>query len=108
MIDHYIVTLPLLSSTPFAGTPTGVPAVVVLVTSDCPACARVPEVLAEVRRLSPGVEVTIVDIAAAHLPDGVPFVGTPTYLIEDRIVSLGNPDPQDLVTILEGWRTRDG
>jgi hypothetical protein len=68
----------------------------------------VHEVLAEVRRLSPGAEVTVVDIAAAYLPAGVPFVGTPTYLIEDRIVSLGNPDPQDFVTILEGWRTREG
>lgn len=108
MIDHYIVSLPRLSSAPVAGTTAGVPAVVVLVPSDCPACERVPEVVAKVRHLSPGIEVTVVDIAAAYIPDGIPFLGTPTYLIEDRIVSLGNPDPQDLVTIVEGWRTREG
>lgn len=99
-----MTTLPALAG----GTPNGVPPVVVLVTSDCSACERVPGVVAEVRRLRPGVDVTVVDISTEGIPDGVPFVGTPTYLIEEKIVSLGNPDPQDLVTILEGWRTRDG
>lgn len=99
-----MITLPALGG----GTPGGVPPVVVLVTADCPACERVPDVVAAVRRLRPGVDVTVVDISTEDIPDGVPFVGTPTYLVEERIVSLGNPDPQDLVTILEGWRTRDG
>ena len=79
----------------------------VLVSGDCPACARAHDVVGEVRRLSPGVRVDVVDIDVEGIPDGVAFVGTPTYLIGDRIVSLGNPDPQDLVALIEGWPTRD-
>jgi hypothetical protein len=63
----------------------------------------VPGVIAAVRLLSPSVDVTVVDLGVDDLPEGVPYVGTPTYLIGDRIVSLGNPEPRDLVTILEGW-----
>ncbi len=94
------------------GSPTGgvsgeTPPVIVLVSRDCPACMRAHEVVAEVRRLSPSVRLDVIDIDAFGIPDGVAFVGTPTYLIGDRIVSLGNPDPQDLVTLIEGWPIRD-
>jgi hypothetical protein len=82
--------------------------VTVLVAPGCTACVRVPDVVAEVRRLSPSVEVTVIDLGSADLPEGVPYVGTPAYLIGARIVSLGNPDPLDLVTILEGWPSHDG
>ena len=90
------------------GTPSGVPPVLVLVTAGCSACERVPGIVDDVRRRLPDVQVTVLDVATNDIPDGVPFVGTPTYIVEDRIVSLGNPDPDDLVTILEGWRSRDG
>ncbi len=84
------------------------PPVMVLVSRDCPACSRARDVVDEARRLSPGVRIDVIDIDAAGIPDGVAFVGTPAYLIGDRIVSLGNPDPQDLVALIEGWPTRDG
>ncbi|MBI1352340.1 MAG: hypothetical protein GC156_14640 [Actinomycetales bacterium] len=90
------------------GTPSGVPPVLVLVTPDCPACARVPEIVEGVRRRLPDARVTVLDVSAQDVPDGVPFVGTPTYIVEDRIVSLGNPDPDDLALLIEGWRNRDG
>lgn len=93
---------------PAGGTPAGVPPVLVLVSDGCPACARVPAIIDDVRRLLPEARLTIVNIANQDLPDGVPFVGTPTYLIEDRIVSMGNPDPEDLAYLIAGWRSRAG
>ena len=93
---------------PAGGTPAGVPPVLVLVSDGCLACERVPTVLDEVRQRIPSARITVVDITAEGVPQGVPFVGTPTYIIEDRIVSVGNPESNDLVALIEGWCTDAG
>jgi hypothetical protein len=50
---------------------------------------------AEVTERYPGmVQVIDLDLNIASLPERV--VAVPTYLLDGRVVSLGNPDPEDL------------
>jgi hypothetical protein len=68
----------------------------VLVSGDCHGCG--------VARALPAVEVDVVDVDLHGVPAHLPFVGTPTYLLDDRVVSLGNPRTEDLVTLIVGAR----
>jgi hypothetical protein len=55
-----------------------------------------------VRRLRPmqAVEVINLDDPEVGVPDRV--VGTPTFLLGERVVSLGNPTVEDLLSTLDG------
>jgi hypothetical protein len=55
-----------------------------------------------VRRLRPlqPVEVVDLDDHEVRVPGGV--VGTPTFLLGERVVSLGNPTVEDLLATLDG------
>lgn len=76
----------------------------VLVSGDCASCDRAIEVVAAVRRVRPDMAVDLIDVDVDGVPDDIAFVGTPMYVWGDRVISLGNPAPQDLLTILEGAR----
>lgn len=52
----------------------------------------------------PDAVVDIVDVDVDGVPDGLPFVGTPSYFYNYRLVSMGNPEPEELVTIMVGAR----
>lgn len=77
---------------------------VVLVSADCPGCGRAREVADEVRREVPTATVEVVDVDEVGVPAGLPFLGTPSYVYNDRVISLGNPATDELVTILAGAR----
>lgn len=64
----------------------------VFVSGRCALTEHVVRVTAEVRRELPFVAVEIVDVETTlePLPDVV--FSVPTYTINDRVVSLGNPD----------------
>jgi hypothetical protein len=55
-----------------------------------------------VRRLRPLQAVDVIDLddPDARGPGGV--VGTSTFLVGDRVVSLGNPTVEDLLVTLDG------
>ncbi len=55
-----------------------------------------------VRRLRPRQQVQVIDLddPEVRVPDGV--VGTPTFLLGERVVSLGNPTMEDLLATLDG------
>ncbi|MBI1378994.1 MAG: hypothetical protein GC157_16165 [Frankiales bacterium] len=76
----------------------------VLVSGDCPGCGTARSVAADVARALPAVEVEVVDVDLHGVPSGLAFVGTPTYVLDDRVVSLGNPRAEDLVTLIDGAR----
>jgi hypothetical protein len=76
----------------------------VLVSCDCRGCGTARTVAAGVARALPAVEVDVVDVDLHGVPAHLPFVGTPTYLLDDRVVSLGNPRTEDLVTLIVGAR----
>lgn len=67
-----------------------------LISADCAACAEALEVVAQFRASHPQVPVRLTDVDESgwRAPPG--FVGTPMYLLGGRILSLGNPSPEDL------------
>jgi len=74
----------------------------VVVSAGCAGCGYARELVDAVRRLRPAqpVEVLDLDDPAGLLPAGV--VGTPTFLLGGRVVSLGNPTLEDLLATLDG------
>lgn len=88
---------------------TGAPARPVLrvyVTPGCAGCRRALEVAAAVRRARPAQVVEVIDLAdrpGEPLPPGV--VGTPTYLLGGRLVSMGNPELDELLRDLDAAST---
>lgn len=78
--------------------------VLVLVSADCPGCAESRRVVAEVLRMRPQTSIEVLDVASGQVPVGVPFVGTPSYVMDGRVISYGNPRPADLLAVIEGAR----
>src|SRR6478735_10697177 len=64
----------------------------VFISGRCPLTAHVALVTAEVHRQLPSVHVEIIDVDTTQeaLPDAV--FSVPTYTLNGRVVSLGNPD----------------
>jgi hypothetical protein len=48
------------------------------------------------------LRIDLVDGGSGEVPAGVPFVGTPTYVMAGRLISYGNPRSADLLTLIEG------
>ncbi|WP_017601454.1 hypothetical protein [Nocardiopsis lucentensis] len=73
----------------------------VFVAPGCTGCVRALELSAFVERRRPTHPVEIVDLTdpRARVPDTV--VGTPAFLIGDRLFSLGNPAPERLLAELD-------
>ncbi len=71
----------------------------VVVSGDCPTCAESRSTVLEMRQLFPDLTVALIDLDAGHpIPDGV--VAAPTYLLNGKVISLGNPRREDLVELL--------
>lgn len=78
------------------------PSLQVFVSAGCATCRRAGELVDAVRRLRPRQQVEVIDLdgVAGPVPGGV--VGTPTFRLGERIVSLGNPTLADLLATLDG------
>jgi 2-hydroxychromene-2-carboxylate isomerase len=81
---------------------TGTDPLRVVVSAGCVTCRYALGLVAAVRRLRPRQPVEVIDLddRGAVVPDGV--FGTPTFLLGERIVSLGNPTLEDLLATLDG------
>jgi hypothetical protein len=70
----------------------------VYVSRECLNCDESVRLAAAVADRFPGVQVRVVDLTrlldSGPLPDVV--VAVPTYLLDDRVISLGNPYPEEL------------
>jgi hypothetical protein len=78
----------------------------VYVSADCAVCARTHQLLAELRERRPAFSVELVDL---DQPDALrpAFVfGTPTYVLGERVISLGNPALADLIALLDAEAAR--
>ncbi|WP_219413691.1 hypothetical protein [Pseudonocardia nigra] len=73
----------------------------VIVAAGCAGCRYARDLVDAVRRLRPRQPVEVIDLAdrTAHVPPGV--IGTPTFMLGERIVSLGNPALDDLLATLD-------
>jgi len=69
----------------------------IYVAHGCPMCVYSRQLAADIPQRFPMVDVRVIDIAELHvseLPDNV--FATPTWLLNGRVYSMGNPDPEDL------------
>lgn len=67
------------------------PTLKIFVAEDCPNCATAREIAEHIEQEYPNCRLEVIDIAdkQAAVPDAV--FATPTFMLNDRIVSLGNP-----------------
>lgn len=78
------------------------PLLQVYVAPGCAGCRTALEIVEALRHARPDQRVDVIDISddpELPLPDGV--VGTPTYLLNGRVISLGNPELPELLTKLD-------
>lgn len=78
------------------------PTLRVYIAEDCTSCRTALRIVDAVRQARPDHPVDVIDLSAAPeqpLPPGV--VGTPTYLLGQRVISLGNPDLAELLDQLD-------
>jgi len=78
-------------------------AIDIYVAQHCGTCAYAYEVAAEIRHQFPHVQVRIIDLGntTEAIPEAV--FATPTYLLNGRVWSLGNPSPakvQETLTLM--------
>ena len=72
------------------------PVLKVFVVEDCSICHEALTIATKIARAYPAVTVEIIDIEDAHaiIPEAV--FAAPTYMLNDQIVSLGNPYPEEM------------
>lgn len=76
------------------------PVLRVYVAAGCPGCDRAGELVRRLRAVRPTQDVDVVDLdALEHMPPQV--VGTPTYVLGEGIVSLGNPSLERLLRLVD-------
>jgi hypothetical protein len=73
----------------------------VYVSASCFVCDRTREIVAEVRAQRPAYPVELIDLDQPGAVKPASVFGTPTYLLGERIVSLGNPSPTTLLNLLD-------
>lgn len=80
-------------------------AIDIYVAQHCNTCAYAYEVAAEIRRQFPHVQVRMVDMETTTeaIPEAV--FATPTYLLNGRVWSLGNPSPDKVQETLATTNT---
>ena len=79
----------------------------IYLTRDCPACETARVVAAQVEHARPNVCVELVYLEDGEIPPASVF-GVPTYVWRGRVVSLGNPHLEDLLTLLSDTDERRG
>jgi hypothetical protein len=73
----------------------------VYVSASCMVCDRTRQIVAQVREQRPTYLVDLVDLDQPEAIKPVFVFGTPTYMLGERIISLGNPALQTLLDILD-------
>ena len=73
----------------------------IYITENCPGCDEARKIAAYVERDYPEIEVEVINIidSQAVVPEAV--FATPTFMLDDRIVSLGNPSPKQVAQWLD-------
>jgi alkyl hydroperoxide reductase subunit AhpF len=77
------------------------PQLEVYVSSECPNCGEAVRLAEEAAERYPTVVVRVIDLDQLDgNPPPDPVVAVPTYLLNGRVVSLGNPYPEELFALL--------
>ena len=79
----------------------------IYIAPDCAGCRAAVKLAAAVRQARPTHPIEVIDLADRPdepLPTGV--IGTPTYLLGDTVISLGNPHLDELLSRLDSAAAR--
>lgn len=72
----------------------------IYVLPDCPGCERARWTAGQVRERCPGVRVELVDLNDIVAPPPGVF-SVPTYVLNGRVISLGNPPLDELLSAVD-------
>lgn len=72
----------------------------VYISSNCRACVRTLQIIADLRVVCPGYPVELINLDNSQTIQPAFVFATPTYVLGDRIISLGNPDLESLLRLL--------
>lgn len=70
--------------------------VAIYVSDHCGNCSYAWEIAALIRAEFPQIALKVIDLDAPGEPVPETVFATPTYLLNDRVWSLGNPPPQQV------------
>jgi hypothetical protein len=73
----------------------------VYVSVGCASCAMAHQRIAQVQRLRPHQPVELIDLARMDATRPAYIFGTPTYCLDDQVISLGNPSLPALLEVLD-------
>jgi hypothetical protein len=73
----------------------------VYVSADCASCAMALQRVAQVQHLRPHQPVELIDLAQMDAIRPAYIFGTPTYCLDDQVISLGNPSLLALLEVLD-------
>lgn len=67
------------------------PSLTIYVASHCEVCRYAVEIAADIRQRYPHVLLRVIDLETSREPIPEAVFATPTYLLDGRVWSLGNP-----------------
>jgi hypothetical protein len=82
------------------------PVLKIFVTKHCPGCSEAQRIAARVTQDYPHLGVEIIDLNAPEVSVPEAVFATPTYMLNHRIVSLGNPSPAQVAQWAEETRVK--
>lgn len=77
----------------------------IYVREDCWSCTESRRIVAEVAHEFPQIGIKLLDIDRSNTPQGI--FAVPTYVLDGRIISLGNPYRDDLRRAIKKAVRRD-
>jgi hypothetical protein len=72
----------------------------IYVLPECPGCERARWTAEQARHYCPGITVDLIDLSIIDSPPPDVF-SAPTYVLDGRVISLGNPPLADLIRSLD-------
>jgi predicted thioredoxin/glutaredoxin len=76
----------------------------VYVAKQCRGCAEALRIVARIRREIPEVAIEVIDLDEDRVIDGDAVFSVPTWVLDGRTLSLGNPDAEELMRLLSSRR----
>jgi hypothetical protein len=73
----------------------------VYVAAHCSGCERSVQIVAAVQAQRPGYPIEVIDLDHPDAQKPTAVFATPTYLLGDRVISLGNPALDVLLALLD-------
>ena len=73
----------------------------IYISDRCWGCDQARQIATQMRQLYPELTVDVIDLNGANVEKPKEVFATPTYLLNGRVVSLGNPKPESLRELIE-------